>query len=140
LPARERRLVLEAVLTLATARALLAVLPFRHAIRRLGLQHRSNTDAGLTISSAAADPIIGAIGRGIGRAQRIVPFRAVCLQQACAAAVMLRRRGLAAEVHFGVTAAGDASMSAHAWSVCGGDIVTGAAGIDAHTRIAVFTT
>lgn len=138
LPPLERRLVLEAVASLAAARVILVALPFASAIARLGLQAQRSKEQPAS-PAANPDPMIAAIGLGIERARRIVPFRAVCLQQACAAALMLRRRGLPVEVHFGVTADGDTPLSAHAWSICRGDIVTGAAGADEFTPIAVFT-
>jgi hypothetical protein len=48
------------------------------------------------------------------------------LQQAFAALLMLRRRGLAARVHLGVAhRPGLGPLEAHAWSYCGSVAVTG---------------
>ena len=56
------------------------------------------------------------------RAARHVPFRAVCLQQAFAALLMLRRRHLP-----------------HAWSYCGQVGVTGVAAAEGFVAVAAFT-
>lgn len=142
-PPGEVRLAIEAFVALATARVVLAVLPFPKAVARLGLTLRAAPSPrlpgegwgeGQDVDRAR----IAEVKRAIGRAARVAPFRAVCLQQACAAALMLRRRGLSTEVHFGVAPQSGAPLSAHAWSVCHGVIVTGANAIAVHTPIAVF--
>jgi hypothetical protein len=143
LPLTEQRLALEAFGALATARVLLAVLPFPRAIARLGLRlaaASSPCSRGQGHGEGTADSRqIAAVALAIRRASTVAPFRAVCLQQACAAALMLRRRGLSTEVHLGVAPHSGAPLSAHAWSICHGVIVTGARAIPEHTPIAVFT-
>ena len=88
------------------------------------------------ISAAEAE----LIGRAIGRAARHVPFRAVCLQQAFAALLMLRRRGLAATVHLGLMRQdGPAGLQSHAWSLSGTTPITGAVAARGFTPIAAFS-
>lgn len=52
---------------------------------------------------------------------------------------MLRRRGLSAEVYFGVARPSDAPLQAHAWSICRGGVVTGEDVKDRFTPLAVFS-
>jgi len=138
LPAGERRLAIEALLILALMRGLLGVLPFRTVMARLGLRTQApgGGDPGVGEQDAGA---IDSVGHAVRRAAKIAPFRAVCLQQALAAAVMLRRRGLRTEVHFGVAKLDDIPLAAHAWSVCRGVVVTGESGMERFTPLAVFS-
>ncbi|HYH37820.1 MAG TPA: lasso peptide biosynthesis B2 protein [Azospirillum sp.] len=132
LPAAERRLALEAAATLTLVCALLKALPFARMMRLLGLHEPGGPAAGAVDASTAR-----AVARAVARASRNLPFPAVCLPQAAAAAVMLRRRGLAAEVHFGV-AKRAGTVEAHAWSRCGDVLVSGGTDSPAFSPIAVF--
>jgi len=132
LPAAERRLAAEAALTLALVCVLLKALPFARVLRLLGLHGPDRPAAGGVDAPAAR-----AVARAVARASRSLPFPAACLPQAAAAALMLRRRGLAVEVHFGV-AKRDGAVEAHAWSRCGGVTVSGGAEVPRFSPIAVF--
>jgi len=117
---RRRALVLEAMATLALARAWLVLSPFRHVARTLGSPTPADAPQ-LQLDSrdslAAARDVGWAIALGASRA----PFRAVCLQQAVAAKLMLRRRGIPATVRFGLApgAAPGEPPRAHAWVSAG---------------------
>lgn len=65
------------------------------------------------------------IGWAVTRSARYVPFRAVCLPQAMAARVMLKRRGVASVMHFGAAKGQDKPLDAHAWLDAAGVEVTG---------------
>ncbi len=131
LPADERRRTREAALFLLAARIALALVPLPRALRLFGVAQG-------TTGSGRIDPDRAAqVGRAVARAARHVPFRAVCLQQAFAALLMLRRRGLAATVHFGLLRDGN-ELKAHAWSHCGEVPVTGLAAARGFTPIAAF--
>jgi Transglutaminase-like superfamily len=133
LPPGERGRTVEAVLCLLAVRLAFALLPFRHALRLFGI---APGEAG---AGRVAAPEAQEVSRAIARAARHVPFRAVCLQQAFAAFLMLRRRGLAATVHLGLARADGADvLKAHAWSRCGELPVTGAAVADGFVRVAAF--
>ena len=84
-----------------------------------------------------AVPEVREVSRAIARAARHVPFRAVCLQQAFAALLMLRRRSLAATVHLGL-AREDGTLKAHAWSRCGEVPVTGVGIANDFISVAAF--
>lgn len=131
LPVRERRRTREAALLLFVVRVALALLPLPLALRLFGIA-KGATSAGRVDPRQAA-----LVGRAVARAARHVPFRAVCLQQAFAALLMLRRHGLAATVHLGVLREGN-ELKAHAWSHCGDVAVTGVPAARDFTAVAAF--
>ncbi|MGE4221150.1 MAG: lasso peptide biosynthesis B2 protein [Alphaproteobacteria bacterium] len=137
LPPSEIALAAEAFATLAVVRAGLAVLPFATVMRLFRLRS-GPAPSSAEAECAARDYALRRIGRAIDRGQRLAPFRAVCLEQAIAACLMIRRRRVPTHFHLGV-AKGDESMTAHAWACSGSRIVTGRAGIGDHVRIATFT-
>jgi hypothetical protein len=133
LPAPERSLVVEAMFYLLWSRLVFAVLPFAAALKILGCHPGEKPNGKLANDEALA------IALAIERCARHVPFRAVCLQQAFAGLLMLRRRGLAGTVHFGVRRGSDSALAAHAWSLSGTVPVTGYPLADDFVRIAVFS-
>jgi hypothetical protein len=117
---QEKRRTIEAVATLLEVRLILGFLPFARALRLLRVAQAQGAPGRIAVTEAAD------IARAISRAARHVPFRAVCLQQAFAALLMLRRRGLAATVHLGAKRDPDLdALIAHAWCCCGMIPVTG---------------
>jgi hypothetical protein len=131
LPPRERRCTYEAALLLLTVRIALMLLPLPRALRLFGIAHGARGGGQVDAEQAAL------VRRAIARAARRVPFQAVCLQQAFTALLMLRRRHLAATVHFGLLRDG-AELKAHAWSRCGEVPVTGVAAARGFAPVAVF--
>jgi hypothetical protein len=131
LPGAERRRTCEAALLLLEVRVVLALLPLPRALRLFGIAQGATSSSRIDPEQAAL------VGRAIARAARHVPFRAVCLQQAFAALLMLRRRGLAATVHFGLLRDGS-ELKAHAWSRCGEVPVTGIAAATGFTPVAIL--
>lgn len=142
LPAAEQGLALEALAYLALCRGMLALLPFRIAMQWLGLRLHDLRSADAVLASPPEPGVEpgAAIGLAVQRASSIAPFRAVCLQQALAAALMLRRRGHAVEVYFGLAKDTDGKLIAHAWSKCQGGLVTGGQQMPHYTPISVFVT
>jgi hypothetical protein len=131
LPADEKGRTIEAACYLLAVRLAFGLLPLPRALRIFGIA-QSQASRG-----RIAAPEAERIGRAIARAARHVPFRAVCLQQAFAALLMLRRRGLEATVQLGLMRQGD-ELKAHAWSHCGEVPVTGVARADGFAPIAAF--
>lgn len=122
----DRRLILEAALWLGFARAVICLFPFRWIaawIRRRPATLKTQTVQVL------------AIGEAIGVAARHVPWRAVCLQQAVTAKVMLNRRGLSSEFHLGVQLDDKGAIMAHAWLTSDGKVVTGGDGLQGITPL-----
>ncbi len=133
LPARERGRTVEAALSLLAVRLVLGLLPFPRALWLLRIVQG---EAGIGRVDAAE---ASEISRAIARAARYVPFRTVCLQQAFAALLMLRRRGLTATIHLGLAhERGANALKAHAWSRCGVVPVTGVATAHGFVTVAAF--
>jgi hypothetical protein len=123
LSSAEKGRTIEATLCLLIVRIAFGLLPFAWGLKLLGISPGDRAHG--RVAAAEADDV----ARAIARAARHVPFRAVCLQQAFAALVMLRRRGLAATVNLGLARApGGGYLQAHAWTSCGHVPVTGDSG------------
>jgi hypothetical protein len=137
-PAR-RRLLAEALLWLALSRLALLVLPFRRVAAHLG--DLVPLDGEQLVSGSKEDARLAQeIGWAVRRMAAHVPFRAVCLQQAIAAKIMLRRRGIQSRLYFGV-ATGEPpvkKLQAHAWLLTADAKVTGYPVAEAFTKIACF--
>ncbi|HEX4409643.1 MAG TPA: lasso peptide biosynthesis B2 protein [Xanthobacteraceae bacterium] len=126
--AERRRLVFEAVAYLLVARLALIFVPFPRLAPRLGT-FVPPTDPRTANARTAAAPeqreFAEAVGWAVTRAARYVPFKAVCLPQAMAAQVMLKRRGILSVMHFGAGKGEDKPFDAHAWLDAAGVEVTG---------------
>ncbi len=133
-----RALLVEAALWLALARLALIVVPFPWLARRLG------TFAPPSAAPAGGNPpdehvaLAREIGWAVTRAARYVPFKAVCLPQAMAARVMLKRRGISSVLHFGAAKGKEKPFDAHAWLDAAGVEVTGFPVAVQFTEIACF--
>jgi hypothetical protein len=133
LPMGDKSRTVEASFYLLIVRLAFGLLPLRRALQLFGIVQSGIGPGRISVAEAEL------IGHAIGRAARHVPFRAVCLQQAFAALLMLRRRGLAATVHLGLMREdGAAGLQAHAWSLSGATPVTGVAAARGFTPIAAF--
>ena len=124
---RRRALVIEAAFWLLAARIALVAVPFPRLARRLGA-FVPPTDARVALGregSKADARLAEEIGWATVRAARHVPFKAVCLPQAMAARIMLRRRGVASVLHFGAARGREQPIDAHAWLDAAGVEVTG---------------
>ncbi|MEA2904156.1 MAG: hypothetical protein QOI12_1543 [Alphaproteobacteria bacterium] len=133
LPWSEQRRTAEAAVWLLFVRLTFAVLPLPRALRLFGIV-QGDASAGRHATGEAQE-----IGRAITRAAGHVPFRAVCLQQAFAALLMLRRRGLPATVRLGLARESAGGLKAHAWT-CSGEVpVTGYACASDFVSVAAFS-
>jgi hypothetical protein len=130
-PAPERRLTLAAALTILSTRLLLWTLPYRWI---LALFERAPRRYRHVLASESARASVARVSRAVRRAARVVPG-STCLVQALATAWLLRRRGIAAHLHFGVCRA-DGSLGGHAWLEAGGRIVIGGEERARYTRMA----
>jgi Transglutaminase-like superfamily len=129
----ERRGTLEAALCLLAVRLAFDFLPLPRALRLLCITQGGRTASPVVASQADE------VRRSIARAARHVPFRAACLQQAFAALLMLRRRGLSATVQLGLAKDGHGVLRAHAWSRCGEVAVSGVDAAQGFTAVAAFS-
>jgi hypothetical protein len=112
LSAADRVIVAEAAGLLAFIRVAVAIAPFGVVRRVLHVFPRSHNAARVAWAVAAA--------------ARHVPFRTTCLVESLAADAMLRRRGVASEIRFGVRPPDGGTLAAHAWVEHNGAVVFGA--------------
>jgi hypothetical protein len=68
---------------------------------------------------------------------RYSPVRFVCFPQCLAAGEMLRRRGIASQLHYGVARDGD-KLVTHTWLEAGGEIVIGGEVAGEYSTLAVY--
>ncbi len=138
---RRRALLAEAVAYLFAARLALIFIPFPRLARHLGT-FVPPTDARISQMRTQTAPdraqLAEDIGWAVTRAARYVPFRAVCLPQAMAARVMLKRRGVQSVMHFGAARGKEKPLDAHAWLDAAGVEVTGYPVAENFAEIACF--
>jgi hypothetical protein len=132
LPAGDRVLLLEAATLLAVARVLVHTVKFERFATRLGSHGAQSAEE----ESASALAVAQRVRWAVETAARNIPFEAVCLPQAIAGKLMLRRRGIASTLYLGV--ARDPDLKAHAWLRAGPLIVTGAKGRLGFSVISTF--
>jgi hypothetical protein len=148
---RRRAVLIEAVAWLLVARLSLIFVSFPRLARRLGtLVAPADARALRAKSDNAQDQarVAEEIGWAVTRAARHVPFKAVCLPQAMAARIMLKRRGVDSVLHFGARIGQDKigpdkigrdkPIDAHAWLDAAGVEVTGYPVANTFAEIACF--
>jgi hypothetical protein len=134
LSAAELVALVEATVLLAAARLVIVLLPFRWLAARLGAHmHESPAE-----SDGDDERSLRRVRWALGAVSRRAPWRCLCLEQAVAATVMLRRRRLPSTLYLGVARAGErAGVEAHAWVRSGTFFVTGG---EARARFTVVST
>lgn len=116
---RHGPLIAEALMMLAGASVMIAVLPFRRVAALSGARPVRG-------ARALDDARVDQLGQAVRGWARRVPWRAVCFQQGLAVHLMLRRRGVASLLHYGVATDAERKLGAHVWvSVSGRTIVGG---------------
>jgi hypothetical protein len=110
-------LLFEACCYLVLAKVAVLLLPFRSLTERISAP----------LESVGREPAhrTGAICAMVARAANTPVTWAVCLPQALAGHWMLRRRGIASTVCFGVKRDSERKLAAHAWLRASGRIVLG---------------
>jgi Transglutaminase-like superfamily len=138
---RRRALLIEAVAWLFLARLALIFIPFPRLARHLGtFVPPTDVRAMQTKSEASQEHarVAREVGWAVTRAARHVPFSAVCLPQAMAARIMLKRCGIGSVLHFGAKMGQDKPIAAHAWLDAAGVEVTGYPVATTFAEIACF--
>ncbi|UIJ46187.1 lasso peptide biosynthesis B2 protein [Sphingomonas cannabina] len=123
--------MIEACLTLAAASLLVKCLPFRRIAR---LAAHPPAGRAPVDRKQAADTVAWAVRAAAKRAR----FRAVCIEQGLAAQWMLRRRGIAATMHYGVAQDPARGLIAHVWVRIGEHDVIGGETAGRFTPLARF--
>jgi hypothetical protein len=130
---KDRLLLIEALCLLAFARLAILSVPFRRIAPLLG-----QTMAESPSKDPESDVRAERISWAVQTAARHTPWESKCLAQALAGKLMLKLRGIASTLYFGVAKEGEASLSAHAWLRCGERVLTGGPVSDRFTMIASF--
>jgi hypothetical protein len=133
---REWLMAIGAWVLIALASLLLRLVHFRHLAGLLGRPLGAVACVPLIDGREEARAVL--VHRAVSRAVQISPWRADCLPQALAAAVLCRFLRVPAAVHFGVALPKGERMSAHAWAVSGPIAVTGGASFREFTAVACF--
>ncbi len=123
----------EAWIFLAFARLVLVFVPFRKIAKMLG---KAMYEAPADLQQ---DPIaLAGVSTAIIRAGTRSPWRTKCFEQAIAAKIMLRLRGISTTVYFGINKSNQSEMRAHAWLKVNNTIVTGGPDISQFTIVSWF--
>ena len=118
LASRDGLLLAEAFGTLAIASLAIRLLPVRRVAAAAG---RSVAESGV-----ADVQTVARVRWAVEAWGRRVPWRAVCFQRGLAVHWMLRRRGIASLLHYGVGRVDSERLAAHVWvSVGGRDVIGG---------------
>lgn len=120
----------EAVAALLMASLAIEVLPFRWLTRTIASPRR----AGPALESGRT---VAGVTKAVERAARRLPLRIVCLHKGLATHWMLRRRGIASRIHYGISPA-NALLKAHVWVDVDGAIIMGEEASLGFTRVATF--
>jgi hypothetical protein len=121
----QRRLRLEAV-----ARIILVLLD----------QHRLSFEQLVRSAARAVGTQTRATPRDVAEAVRwaaaVLPLRTVCMHQGLACQIMLRRRGVDAQLHYGLTMID--GLKGHVWVTVAGEPVIGGEEADRFEQVAMF--
>ena len=133
----EKKLFIEAYVTLGKMRAAILTISFKRLTR--SLEHKASVEelAPLTEEEMQTARLIG---KAIGRASAYTPWESACLAQSLTAQKMLQKRGISGVFYLGAAKdeESEAKMKAHAWTQCGDVIITGGGGHEAFTVLSVF--
>ena len=137
LSSEEKKLFLEAYVTLGKMRASILTVSFKRLTRTL--EHKPTKEAIAKLNEKEMQIAI-AVGKSISRAAAYTPWDSLCLAQSLTAQKMLQKRGIPGVFYLGAAKDEEAKekMKAHAWSQCGETIITGGAGHEEFTVLSVF--
>jgi hypothetical protein len=125
-----RVLLLESAIALCASSLAVKVLPFRWAIR---VSARSGSSTAFVPQETVPD-----VRWAIDTATRHLPWTPVCIQRGLAAQWMLRRRGIDARLHYGLTTDDQEALRAHVWVDACGQTLVGAEEAGDYVRVATF--
>ena len=128
----DRRRLAEACATVTFASAAIAFLPFRRLAAWLN-GYRPDRP----VDTAQRRQEIVRCSWAVAAAARRLPWRTVCFQQGLALHLMLRRRGIATQLHYGIAQQAD-GLAAHVWVSDQGETIIGGDAADGFTIVASF--
>jgi len=107
---QRRRLLLEALFSLAAIRPTLRCIPFQTLAARMGRPVRGPEPPG-----AAREQLCRDTRWAILRAARSLPGKTVCFPRALVAQSLLRRRGIGTELYYGAAILPAKGLTTHVW-------------------------
>ena len=131
---RDWWLFVSAICWTGIARILIVFVPLKRFSFLLGIHMKETPKTAVSENMV----LLRAVGVGITRASRFVPWRCKCYESAIAAKMILRGYGLQTTLYYGVTKDQDKKLIAHAWVRCGDYIVTGRPGMKWFTVVGTF--
>ena len=133
----QKRLFLEAFVTLGRMRSAILIVSFKHLTRSLKHSSKQEKVKPLEESQLKAATLVG---EAIITAAVYTPWESACLVQSLTAQRMLQKRGIEGVFYLGAKKdeESETNMAAHAWSQCGDNIITGEAGHEEFTVLSVF--
>jgi hypothetical protein len=127
-------LAAEALVLLTAFRVALALLPVRR-ILQLVTHRRRGVDEIASIAGAQEIATAVRVRWAVLAVTRHAPARFVCFPQSLAAYTMLRCRGVATTIVYGVARSPEGALLAHTWLMVGDRTVVGGEGSGAFTAI-----
>lgn len=121
----ELLLAAEAVTLLAVFRICLAVIPVRRIIGTIARGKVEPHQPGATVLNETEMMTVRRVQWAVRAAARHSPVEFVCFPQTLAAYTMLRWRGMAGTIVYGVTRSPQGALLAHTWLEIGGGVVVG---------------
>jgi hypothetical protein len=118
LGAANRRLLVEALPALALASLAVKLAPFRRVAAWASRWGRGG-------GGGADEAFLRKARWSVDAWARRVPWRTVCFQKGLALHFMLRRRGIASVLHYGVRQEAEAGLKAHVWVTVDGRFAIG---------------
>ena len=137
LSGEEKKLFLEAYVTLGKMRAAILTISFKRLTR--SLEHAAEKKALPELNEQELETA-KLVGQAILRASAYTPWESACLAQSLTAQKMLQKRGIPGVFYLGAAKDEESKekMKAHAWSQCGDVIITGGSGHKEFTVLSVF--
>lgn len=135
LPSWQKRQATEALLLSVFLRVILSIVPFKNIAHFLGQQSQSSSKIHLVQHQELQAEQIKRSLKLIGR---ITKWRNLCLVNAIAGKWMLYHRGVQSELNLGLGKDNHNQLIAHAWLICGENVVTGEHAYKQFTVVAKF--
>jgi len=131
----DRLLLCEAAIVLARAALAIRFRPFRAVMARAVRPVRPP----LCPAGEKADRIRRARWAVEACARRL-PWKSACFHKGLALQRMLRRRGVATDLHYGIAHDGDSAIKAHVWVTDGAEPIIGGEEALEYRRVGTFST
>lgn len=135
LSSKEKTLFFHAYLIVGYTSIMIAIIPLRRFIKKIGEQGREST----TLSSDEDLIEIHLVEKSVRRAAKYLPWKAKCFSRAITAKILLKRKRISSTLYLGVAKEDSSKMVAHAWVSCGTLIITGKEEVSKFTPVVFFT-